>query len=184
MIQKGEFSIRSIEKEDLFLLQKWRNDEKLRRYFREHREFSAQQKLDWYNKMVKDDRSYMFMLEHNQESVGVAGLTYVDWINRHADVHFYIGKDSKWIDDKYAPNSIDIILDYGFNTINMNKLWAEIYEIDTKKLSFFQDLGFKVDATLREHYYYNGKYYTSYILSLLKGEYEKRPNIGSSRTSG
>jgi len=184
MIQNGEYGIRSIEKEDLLLLQKWRNNEKLRRYFREHREFSIQQKLDWYNKMINDDRFYMFMLEHKQESIGVAGLTYVDWVNRHADVHFYIGKDSRWIDDVHAPSSINIILDYGFNTINMNKLWAEIYEVDTKKLYFFQNLGFEIDAKLREHYYYNGKYHTSFILSLLKRDYEKRSNFGDSSTSG
>ena len=32
--------------------------------------------------------------------------------------------------------------------------------------------GFKIDASLREHYFHNGKYYSSHILSLLKKEYE------------
>ena len=80
----------------------------------------------------------------------------------------FTGKDSKWIDDKYSPTAIKLILNYGFKTLNLNKLWAEIYEIDYKKLDFFKSLGFKIDATLREHYFYNGKYYNSHILSLLK----------------
>ena len=63
---------------------------------------------------------------------------------------------------------MQLILNYGFKTLNLNKLWAEIYEIDNKKLKFFKSLGFEIDATLREHYYYNGKYYNSHILSLLK----------------
>ena len=65
------------------------------------------------------------------------------------------------------------MIDYGFKTINMNKLWAEVYEIDNKKLNFYKGLGFKIDASLREHYYHNGKYITSHILSLLKSEYKK-----------
>ena len=40
------------------------------------------------------------------------------------------------------------------------------------KLEFFQNKNFKIDANLRDHYYYKGKYYTSHILSLLKKEYE------------
>ena len=67
---------------------------------------------------------------------------------------------------------LKLILNYGFRTLNLNKLWAEIYEIDTKKLNFFEIKGFKIDATLREHYFNNGKYYSSHILSLLKKEYE------------
>ena len=47
---------------------------------------------------------------------------------------------------------------------------AEIYEIDSKKLNFFKSKGFRIDATLREHYFYKGKYFNSYILSLLKTE--------------
>ena len=53
-----------------------------------------------------------------------------------------------------------------------NKLWAEIYEIDIKKLEFFKKIGFKTDATLREHYFHNGKYYNSHILSLLRKDYK------------
>ena len=106
------------------------------------------------------------------EVIGVTGITYIDWPNKHADVHFYIGKNSEWIDEKYSHTAIKLVLNYGFKTLNLNKLWAEIYEIDTKKLNFFKVKGFKIDATLREHYFHNGKYYSSHILSLLRKEYE------------
>ena len=169
-----KIGIRAVEKSDLLLIQSWRNDESLRQYFREYRDFSITQKENWYNNMITDNRFEMFVIKDcsNDVSIGVAGITYIDWVNRHGDVHFYIGKDSEWIDRKYSPEAIKIILAYGFNTLNLNKLWAEIYEIDTKKLDFFQSLGFKIDASLREHYFYKGKYYTSHILSLLRSEHE------------
>ena len=169
-----KIGIRAIEKSDLSVIQQWRNDESLRRYFREYRDFSMTQKENWYNSMIADNRFEMFIIEDldSRKPIGVTGLTYIDWVNRHADVHFYIGKDSLWIDDDYSPTAIRLILDYGFNTLNLNKLWAEIYEIDNKKLNFFKSLGFKIDASLREHYFHKGKYYTSHILSLLRNEYE------------
>ena len=56
--------------------------------------------------------------------------------------------------------------------INLNKIYAEIYSIDIDKLELFKRNKFKKDAVLREHYYYNGKYVDSYILSILKSEYK------------
>ncbi len=175
-----KIGIRAIEESDLGTIQKWRNDSTIRRYFREHRELSLFQKNNWYQKMILSPCFEMFVIEdielkNNFDDeptiVGVAGITYIDWLNRHGDVHFYIGKNSAWIDKKYSPEAIYLILNYGFNVLNLNKLYAEVYEIDKKKLKFFKKMGFKVDASLREHYFFEGKYYTSHILSLLKGEY-------------
>ena len=165
--------LRAIEKSDLKLIQTWRNDERLRRYFREYRDFSMTQLENWYNNMINDNRFEFFMIcNAGDQPIGITGITYIDWVNRHADVHFYIGKDFKWIDDKHSPEAFNLILNYGFNTLNLNKLWAEIYEIDKLKLEFFQNKNFKIDANLRDYYYYKGEYYTSHILSLLKKEYE------------
>jgi len=166
-------AIRAMEKSDLPLVKSWRNNDNIRRYFREYREFSSLQKENWYENMVKDNRFEMFVIVDctKDETVGVTGLTYIDWVNHHADVHFYIGKNESWIDDIFAPKAINIILDYGFGILNLNKIWAEIYEIDDLKLKFFKNIGFSVDANLREHYYYKGEYYTSHILSLLKKDY-------------
>ena len=172
MVILNNIGIRAIEVDDLPIIQNWRNDEKLRRFFREYREFSLTQKKDWYFKMLNDNRFEMFVIVDLKinEVVGVTGITYIDWPNKHADVHFYIGKNSQWIDQEYSPTAIKLILNYGFKTLNLNKLWAEIYEIDNKKLNFFKSLGFKIDATLRDHYFHNGKYYNSHILSLLRKE--------------
>ena len=170
-------SIRCIEEEDLPIIQEWRNNELLRRFFREYRDFSINQKKDWYFKVIKDNRFEMYVITYDDKVVGVCGLTYIDWVNRHCDLHFYIGKESKWIDKKYAPKAIKLILKKAFHVFNMNKVWAEIYDIDKKKLKFFKKHKFKVDAELREHYFYNGKYHSSFILSLLKRDYERRTEL-------
>tara|TARA_B100001250_G_C19798976_1_gene790089 strand:- start:1902 stop:2432 length:531 start_codon:yes stop_codon:yes gene_type:complete len=170
MLELKNIGIRAIELEDLALIQRWRNNEKLRKYFREYRDFSRDQLQRWYEGMIQSKDFEMFVIVDlsNNETVGVTGLTYIDWVNRHSDLHFYIGKNSEWIDEQYAPIAIKLILNYGFNNLNMNKLWVEVYEIDDKKLNFFQSIGFEIDATFRDHYYYDGKYFNSHILSLLK----------------
>jgi len=171
MVGEGKITLRAIERKDLDLIQTWRNDESLRQYFREYRDFSLDQINAWYNEMIQNKNFEMFVICENDKPVGVSGLTYIDWINRHADVHFYIGKNRAWIDNEISPSAIDLILTYGFDKLNLNKLWVELYEIDKKKLAFFKEKNFKQDAVLREHYFYDGKYYSSIILSLLKKDY-------------
>ena len=60
MIQKNGIILRAIEEKDLPVLQSWRNDDNLRRYFREWRDFSLKQKKKWYDQMIFDDRFQMF----------------------------------------------------------------------------------------------------------------------------
>ncbi len=73
--------------------------------------------------MVPDSRFEMFIISSaSGESLGVAGLTYIDFVNRHSDVHFYIGKDDLWIDDVIAVKIFPSLLDYGFHVLNLNKL--------------------------------------------------------------
>ena len=167
-------SLSPIELDDIEIIRKWRNNPNIQKYLREYRLFSKVQKKEWYLSMIQDNRFEMFLIKDNitSEPVGVCGLTYIDWVNRHADIHIYTGKDELWIDDLYCPAAMNLVLKYAFETLNLNKVWAEIYEVDDKKIDFFKQSGFTVDASLREHYYYKGRYYNSYILSLLRSEYE------------
>ena len=173
MVNNQEIHLKAIETKDLDLIKSWRNNESLRRFFREYREFSMTQIENWYFEMIKSKDFEMFLIYQDKKPVGVTGLTYIDWVNRHADVHFYIGIDGLWIDEKIAPNAINLILDYGFSYLNLNKLWVEIYDIDSKKITFFQERNFKKDAVLRDHYFYDGEYHDSFIFSLLRKDYSK-----------
>jgi hypothetical protein len=167
-------NLRPIEKSDLNIIQTWRNNDKVTPFVREYRGLSIQHIDAWYESMILDDKFEMFIMENDKELIGICGLTYINWQNRHADLHFAIYKDFEWIDDTYALKFYEIITDYAFNQLNLNKIYVEIYGNDDKKLKFFKSLNFKVDAQLREHYFYNGEYITSYILSLLKGEYNEK----------
>ena len=92
MVIMGNIGIRAIEVEDLPIIQRWRNDERLRKYFREYRDFSLTQIKDWYFKMINDDNFEMFVIVNlkDDEVIGVTGITYIDWPNKHGDIHFYI----------------------------------------------------------------------------------------------
>lgn len=168
---KGKFvGLRAVEKEDLKLLRDWRNISNFRRNFREVRELSLTDQESWFDHLQKTKHiNYMFTIVDldTQKPIGAAGLLYINWIIRSADFSFYIGKDEVYIDNKgVAEEATQLLINYGFNNLNLHKIWMELYEFDKAKLDFFmKKFGFKKDGFLRDNCFEDGKYYNSYIIS-------------------
>ena len=175
MIPGERLGLRALEKEDLILLRDWRNIPAFRRNFREYRELNMANQQAWFDRTNSNPNDFMFVIQQLSDGkpIGACGLLYTNWIIRSADFSFYIGMDNLYIDDNgIAYEAAKLLLDYGFRNLNLNKIWMELYEFDSKKIDFFtKELGFKVDGKLRQNCFEDGKYHDSFIISLLKDEY-------------
>ena len=169
----------TIEEEDLETLRSWRNFEDFKKYFREYREISKTMQKKWFDNIVNNNNQHqMFAIRsvETNELLGCCGLTFINWVHKHADLSFYIGHEKKYIDDEgYSKESVKLLFEFGFNQLALNKIWAEIYEFDELKINIFDELELKLDGILRENYYYSGKYYNSLIYSLLSSEFKLGP---------
>jgi len=170
MSKNKRFFLRPIEREDIPLIKSWRNSDLVLPYVREYRLLSLAQIEKWYNTMIDSDKFEMFVMSDNDTPIGICGMTYINWQNRHADLHFAIYNNFEWIDEVYAPKFYEIISKYAFEDLNLNKIYVEVYEHDNKKIKFFKNNGFRQDARLRQHYFHKGEYLDSLILSLLRSE--------------
>ena len=102
----------------------------------------------------------------------VCGLVYINWVIKSADISFYIGEKNVYIDSvDYADEALNLLMKYAFNQLNMHKLWTELYEFDTKKINFYEKYQFKQDAVLRDNCFEDGKYWNSYIYSIIQDEF-------------
>lgn len=159
---KGKYvGLRAIEESDLSQLLLWRNQPNYRRFFREYRELSQNDQRNWFDSKVLNDKSTeMFSIVdiNTGELLGACGLCYIDWINRNADFSIYIGKDDLYIDEKYAIEAAQIMMKYGFEELNLHRLWSEIYSFDEAKKVMFDRLGFKLEGVHRENHWTEGKW--------------------------
>jgi RimJ/RimL family protein N-acetyltransferase len=172
--------LRAIEKEDLEYLRDWRNIASFRKNFREHKELSLFNQENWFNRTLSSPNDFMFVIVdvENNQPIGACGLLYTNWIIRSADFSFYIGKDELYIDEKYAEDAAKLLIEYGFKDLNLNKIWMELYEYDAKKINFFKSkFHFTVDGKLRQNAFTDGKYWDSYIISLLASEYLEKNKL-------
>lgn len=174
MIKGKLVGLRALEKEDLSLLRDWRNITSFRRNFREYRELNLVNQENWFARLSASPNDFMFMIERLQDKqpLGACGLLYTNWIIRSADFSFYIGHDEAYIDTQgYADEAARLLIGYGFKNLNLNKVWMELYEFDQMKLNFFHNLGFIKDGKLRANCFEDGKYWDSFIVSLLAADY-------------
>lgn len=170
MLQGNKVGLRAVEKNDLEQLLAWRNQPEFRKYFREYRELNSENQKMWFEKFVMQDRNTeMFAiveLENNQ-LIGACGLCYIDWMNRSADFSIYIGKDDLYIDSVYAIDAAKVMMKYGFEELNLHRLWSEIYDFDEAKKEMFKALGFEIEGRHKQTHWTDGKWCDSLFYSIL-----------------
>ncbi len=176
-MKKGEkIYLTAVEREDLHSFMNWRNTEKFKKNFREYLELNIDSQNRWYeNKVLNDLSTIMFSIRRKSDDklLGCTGLCYINWIHRHADLSLYIGHENAYIDEEgYAEESCNLLFEYGFLQLGLNKIWTEIYEFDYKKKKLLLRLGFHLDGVLRKNYYYDGRWNDSIVLSLLNEEWK------------
>lgn len=174
---KGEIvGLRAIERGDLDQLRAWRNRPEYRRYFREYRELNDDQQRRWYETAVNGDPSTrMFSIVElaNDRLLGACGLCYINWVDRNADFSLYIGADDLYIDDRFATDAARVLIRYGFDELNLHRLWSEIYDFDHAKQRLFDRLGFRLDGRHRQTHWSEGSWHDSLFYGLLRDDVAK-----------
>ncbi len=171
----GKFTrLRAIEYDDLDKLLEWRNKVELRRNFREYKELNSSNQKNWFEtNVLNSDKTMMFaILDEECNLIGACGICYIDWVNRNADLSIYIGYNDEYIDDKYAPDAVKLLLNYGFDELNLNRIYVEVYDIDHKKKDLIEKLGFKLEGKHRQTHWTEGKWCDSLFYSVLKDEFQ------------
>jgi RimJ/RimL family protein N-acetyltransferase len=177
MIEGSRVGLRAIERDDLSLLLAWRNRPAFRRYFREFRELSSRQQLEWYETTVLGDpRTRMFAIVERKSGalLGACGLCQIDWVNRAADFSLYIGHDTLYLDEVYAPDAGRALLRYGFEELGLHRIWCEIYGFDQAKANMLPRLGFTLDGRHRETHWSEGAWHDSLFYGILDREFRAR----------
>jgi RimJ/RimL family protein N-acetyltransferase len=174
MIVKGRIGLRAVEKADLVQLKEWRNNPDFRKHFREIRELNDANQERWFENLNQDSNSYFFSIVSLDTGnlIGAGGLLYINWVIKSADFSFYIGDSDEYVStSERCVDSVSAILEYGFGTLGLNKVWMELYENDEQKLMLFKDsFNFSIDGVFRDNWFENG-YHNSFLLTLLRDEF-------------
>jgi RimJ/RimL family protein N-acetyltransferase len=129
----------------------------------------AQQEMWFETTIMRDPRTLMFSVveKATQRLLGATGLCYLDAVNRSADFSLYIGADDLYIDEAFAPDASHTLLRYGFDEMNLHRIWSEIYCIDVAKQKLLVSLGFHQEGRHRHTHWSEGNWFDSLFYGLL-----------------
>ena len=169
LLEKNNVSLKPVEFKDLEQFKLWRNDKDNIKYFREYRLLNSHNQEIWFERIMKDDKQVNFSIIFEDNLSGHCGLYYIDWRNRNAEFGIYVG-DKKLHGNGIGTTALLLLLTYGFNVLNLHKIWCEVYD-NNSALSLYENIGFKKEGVKRDNYYWDGKYHNSHILSMLSDEF-------------
>ena len=169
LIEGNSVNLRSLELEDLEILKKWRNNKVNRIHTREFRLLNMVNQKHWFNSIHQDNppKFIMFGVTDKQKKlIGVCGLTYIDWKNRHCEISIIIFKKN-WQKSKQAEDVVLLLTDHAFGELNMHRLWVEIFDTIPENIEFFESMNFVKEGMLRDKLWRDRKWHNSFIYSKL-----------------
>ncbi len=171
-----------ISADSIELFTKWMNDFGVTDYTaRSQFVFSYEAEKAWFDNKVKS-KDYMLSIVtlKDDEVVGNIELQSIDSVNREATLGILIGEE-KNRNKGYGTEAISLLLDYGFNYLNLNNISLTVLACNDRAKRCYEKVGLKEFGRKRKCKFVNGKYYDLIYMDILseefKEEYIKNKNV-------
>lgn len=115
--------------------------------------------------------SFLLVLKETGETIGRGGFHNWYKAHRRAEVGYVLNKEEHKRKG-YMSEALGAMLDYGFNTMDLNRVEAFIGPGNTASQKLVKKYGFTQEGHLRQHYISGAEIQDSLIFSLLKEEYK------------
>lgn len=164
--------LRPLNSSDLEMVLAWRNDEKVRRWMINQDIIPLSDHLDWYRSNKHKTDRFFLIYEHDSIPEGYVSFTPI----KHSLAYewgFYIrpsGRKGLGQLLGYAA------LEYGFNTLNISKIFGQVLSFNEKSIDFHRKLGFMQEGLLRDHFSDIRGVFDIYQFGLLKTDWDASKN--------
>lgn len=159
MLKKDNIVLRPILRSDLEKLNKWKNDEEIFMYLGGgFNPQSIDQQSLWIDKIINiDDKNKRYIIEIDDEAIGLIGLYNIHNIYQNCEIGMYIG-EKDFQGKGYAKEAYNLIEKYALEYLNMRKIKLFVVDDNTKAFNFWNKLGFETVGKLKEERYIKGRF--------------------------
>lgn len=158
--------------EDVEIFTKWMNDFYVTDYTgRSSKTMTLQEEKEYLEKNDNNKSTFAIIDIETDKIIGTLGLHDVDHINRTATLGIFIGDRDYW-SKGYGTEAIQLLLDFGFNYLNLNNIDLSLMEFNQRALKCYQKCGFRESGRRRKCKFINGKYWDSIHMDILAEEFQ------------
>lgn len=125
----------------------------------------------WLERNIDNDGMFCIVEKESDKLIGNIGLKDINHLHRTATLGIFIG-DKECRNKGYGTDAIKLLLDYGFNYLNLKNIKLDVFEFNQRAKACYEKCGFKEYGRRRKCYFLNGKYYDRIEMDILAEEFE------------
>lgn len=132
---------------------------------------TAAEAAEAFKKNEKSPERQSFTIVREEDNIPVGTISFFNHnpLNRSAELGILIDPDER--KNGFGSEALKILIKYLFKHRGLNKVYARTPAYNTGAVKLLESLGFKRDATLRNHRFYDGEFHDELIYSLLLFEW-------------
>ena len=163
IFSSGDYSLVPIRYEDRYNIMKWRNEQIF--HLRQNKLLTKQDQDNYFNNVIAQlfdnpqPQSILFSFLKDSKSIGYGGLVHINWIDKNAEVSFLM--DTSLESDFFSTNwsiFLSLLEQVAFEELDFHKIFTYAFDVRPKLYSILEQNGFKQEANLEGHCYFEGKF--------------------------
>jgi len=172
--ERGSARLRPVRASDASISIAWRNDPEVRDMALGYRyPVTMAMEEAWYSKaLAPDNKDVFFAIEDLSDGafVGIVSLTNVDLVSAHAFFGIVIGDRTRQ-GRGLGRDALALMLGYGFQMLRLNRVLLHVPAYNARAIALYESAGFKLEGTMRDHVYLDGKFHDVRVMGLLASEF-------------
>lgn len=172
MYQYDDVKIRKFRFEDIPLKIEWINNPANNEFLHYDLPLAYDKTVAWFERNKDRTDRFDAVIEYNGEPAGTIGLLSIDTKNSKAEYYIAMG-EAAYKGKGVATEASKLILDYGFNTLNLNRIYLFTESENVAAQRLFEKIGFLKEGLIRSDIVSHGKYVDRYAYGVLREEWSK-----------
>jgi RimJ/RimL family protein N-acetyltransferase len=164
--------LRPLEKADAPLGARWLNDPEVNRTLSRYRPMTLPEEEEFIDGPARCETDMVLgvVLRSDDRLIGITGLHKIDWRCRHTCFGILIGEKQEQGKGR-GTQTTQLMVRYAFETLNLNRVWLEVYENNPRGRHVYEKVGFRTEGVLRQHMFRDGRYWDTVVMGILRGDW-------------
>jgi RimJ/RimL family protein N-acetyltransferase len=169
--------LRNLKKEDLtdrYL--SWLNNRETVEFMESGRFPVSMAELEkFHTKITESENDVIFAIVDKSTGAHIGNIKIgnINRVHSYADLGILIG-EKEFRGKGYGSEAINLVLEYAFNRLNLNKVILGTYADHTSAIKLYEKAGFKKEGTIRNLLFRDGKYHDKILMGILSEEFHNR----------
>jgi diamine N-acetyltransferase len=163
--------LRDINYKDIEFMKEYYEDKDIKNQFKFTQKDYSVKSLRNFVELAKNGDDVHFAIDFNNEYAGTISLKNINKVNQNAEYAIVLRK--KFWGTNVASDATKAILKYGFNKLNLNKIYLNVISDNVRANKFYEKFKFNYEGIFKKHIKINDKYYDINWYAIFKEDMEE-----------